>query len=104
VVSRFKSAEKDYGVDNTRDLAELLTNGGQSWDLVRPHIICIKGPDEPAQCARGNSITNRAKCQSDCRHRVVDPLMEREFDESIAECVARLEQAWAKEEDMMAEM
>jgi integrase len=90
----------DWGADSVIELAELLTLQGQTWDQVRPGVICTKFPGEAGPCNKKRGRPEPSKCQSSCDYRLEEAFLREDIDGSIADSVAAYEQATADNENL----
>ena len=95
---------RDFRQDDVRMLAETLTDSGKAWALVRPGVLCTKTVGESGPCNRSRGTPEPARCRSSCGHRLEDPVLLHEVDESIGEAVGLLERAISEDDEFQAEM
>jgi hypothetical protein len=59
-----------FGTDSLRELAEVLTFGGKTWNLVRPGVLCTKALGEYGPCTKGFGDADPGSCRTACDHRL----------------------------------
>lgn len=84
-------------------LAESLTLGGQTWQMVRPGVLCIKNKFQPGACTRRSGAPDVAACRSKCEHRLERAYLREDVDLSLAHAVHMLRRAIDDEDEIMAE-
>lgn len=92
----------DFQAVGIRELAETLTFSGQSWRLVRGHVICTKGPIEVSPCKKGATSTDPANCTSSCKNRLERGLLRDDVDRTLAEAVGQLRRAIQEDDEIAA--
>ncbi|KQQ11829.1 hypothetical protein ASF53_16845 [Methylobacterium sp. Leaf123] len=101
--ARMRRGETEFGADSLRELAEVLTMSGRQWHLVRPGVICTKGPGEAGPCTRAVGRPDPGACRTTCDHRLETRAAEAECDTAIASLLAEAEAAVADGADLLAE-
>lgn len=94
----------DFGEEDLRRLAETLTFGGRVWQLVRPGVICTKGPQQSGPCNRSLGHPEPSRCRSSCGHRLEQAFLREDTDRALAQAVGFLEVAQAEEDSIAVEM
>lgn len=94
----------DFGAEDEHELALLLTSHGRFWQYVRPGVICTKLQDQVGPCAIGKSTPNPGRCQTDCSYRLEESENRKQVDANLAELVRIVEQAYAKNDDILVEL
>ena len=95
---------RDLGASDIRQLAEILTLNGQSWELVRPGVICTKLPGGRGPCTKNVGRPEPSRCRYDCSHRLEQEVLRNDVDWSIAEAIRLYELEKADQNEMMQEM
>ena len=95
---------RDLGAADIRQLAEILTLNGQSWELVRPGVICTKLPGGTGPCTKSVGRPEPSRCRSDCRHRLEHAVLRNDVDWCISESVRLYELERDDQNEMMQEM
>lgn len=94
----------DFGVESLQEMAETLTINGRSWQIVRPGVICTKGPQVSGACTPTSAMPEPSRCRPECDHRLELPALRSDVDASIAFAVKQLREAVAEDDDAKAEM
>jgi integrase len=94
----------DFGEEDLRRLAETLTFGGRTWQLVRPGVICTKGPQQTGPCNRSLGHPEPSRCRSSCGHRLEQSFLREDTDRALAQAVEFLEAAQAEDDPIAVEM
>lgn len=94
----------DFGEDSLQELAETLTINGRHWQLVRPGVLCTKGPQVAGACTPSTAMPEPSRCRSRCDHRLELAFLKEDVDKSIEFAVKELRQAVADDDDAKAEM
>jgi integrase len=100
---RFRMGE-DFGDDSIEALAETLTNNGRSWQLVRPGVLCTKGPQVSGACTPSTAMAEPSRCRAKCDHRLELGFLRDDVNRAIRFAVAQVESAIAEQDEMKAEM
>ena len=99
----FRSATT-WGAANTHELAELLTAGGTTWQMVRRGVICTKGLRQVGPCSRKRGRPEPSQCQSSCDYRLEEAWLQAEVDGAIAEAVRLCREATDEGEELAASL
>jgi integrase len=68
---RLKADDRVWGGGSAYDLAVLLSDQGNGWQIVRPGVMCARAPGEPGMCKSERfGQPNVSSCQPDCGQRV----------------------------------
>ncbi|WP_019995472.1 site-specific integrase [Aureimonas ureilytica] len=67
---RMRRGAETFGSDSMRELAEVLTFGGKTWNLVRPGVLCTKALGEYGPCTKGYGNADPGSCRTGCDHRL----------------------------------
>ncbi len=94
----------DFGEATLQELAETLTINGRHWQLVRPGVLCTKGPQVAGACTPSTAMPEPSRCRASCEHRLELGFLKDDVDNLIAIAVANLEQAVANDDEIKAEM
>jgi integrase len=94
---------RDLGADDIQLCAELLTNNGMLWALVRPGVFCTKPRNQTGPCTKALGAANPAHCQSGCDYRLEEAFLRDDVDRSIEQAVSYLVQAYADDDEYKAE-
>ena len=94
---------RDMGADDIQRCAELLTDNGSLWALVRPGVLCTKRPSDTGPCTKARGTPNPAHCQSGCDNRLEQAFLRDDVDRSIKQAVSCLEQAYADDDEYKSE-
>ncbi len=78
---------KDLGAEDIRELAEILTMNGQSWEMVRPGVICTKLPGSYGEYAKKVGHPEPSHCGSGCDHRLEEDFLRQDVDGAIADSI-----------------
>lgn len=94
----------DYGATNDRELAEVMTNNGQAWFLVRENIVCTKQPDQSGACTKARGIAQPGSCKTDCWHRLELAAAIEDADRALRAQVNNLQVAMAEGSHLQVEL
>lgn len=94
---------RDLGADDLQRCAEMLTDNGSLWTLVRPGVLCTKSPSEAGPCTRARGIPDPAHCQTNCDNRLEQAFLRDDVDRSIGQSVGFLEKAYAADDEYASE-
>lgn len=90
------------GTDDKRAASEMLTLGGGRWEIVRPGVICTKGPGQAGPCTRKKGFPDPGSCRTECGHRLEIARARAQCDGTIETLVTEIEAADADGADMLA--
>ncbi|WP_429487857.1 hypothetical protein [Paraburkholderia sp. RAU6.4a] len=97
-------AGMEWGAENAKELAEVLTLQGKAWHYVRPGIICTKFPGtEAGPCNKSRGHPEPARCQTHCRHRLEEAFLREDVDGAIRDSIKAYNEASVAGEDLMRE-
>lgn len=82
---------KDLGANDIRELAEILTMNGQSWELSRPGVICTKLPGSYGECAKKVGHPEPSHCGPGCDHRLEEAFLRKDVNGVIADSILHYE-------------
>jgi len=94
---------RDLGADGMQRCAEMLTDNGSLWTLVRPGVLCTKRPSDAGPCTKARGMPDPAHCQTNCDNRLEQALLSDDVDRSIEQAVGHLEQAYADGDEYASE-
>jgi Phage integrase family len=94
---------RDLGADDMQRCAEMLTDNGSLWTLVRPGVLCTKRPSDAGPCTKARGMPDPAHCQTSCDNRLEQALLRDDVDRSIEQAVGHLEQAYADGDEYASE-
>lgn len=94
---------RDMGADDMQRCAELLTDNGSLWTLVRPGVLCTKRPSDAGPCTKARGMPDPAHCQTPCDNRLEQAFLRDDVDRSIEQAVRHLEQAYADGDEYASE-
>jgi hypothetical protein len=91
---------KPLGAEDIREAAEILTMQGKSALLVRPNVLCTKGPREAGPCTKNVGHPDPSRCKAHCGHRLEVAAARDDVDKAISQCVAMLHDAAVTDDEM----
>jgi hypothetical protein len=94
---------RDLGADDMQRCAEMLTDNGSLWTLVRPGVLCTKRPSDAGPCTKARGMPDPAHCQTSCDNRLEQALLSDDVDRSIEQAVGHLERAYADGDEYASE-
>lgn len=94
---------RDMGADDMQRCAEILTDNGSLWTLVRPGVLCTKRPSDAGPCTRARGMPDPAHCQTACENRLEQAFLRDDVDRSIEQAVGLLVQAYADDDEYKSE-
>ena len=100
---QIRLAKDKLGVDDLRDLADTATLSGKTWSLVRPGVVCTKGPKQAGPCTRNVGSPEPSRCRSHCDHRLEEYFLRDEVEQTLTTCVSELDLALKSDELHQAE-
>lgn len=100
---QIRLAKDKLGVDDLRDLADTATLSGKTWSLVRPGVVCTKGPKQAGPCTRNVGSPEPSRCRSYCDHRLEEYFLRDEVEQTLAVFVTELDSALKSDEHHQAE-
>lgn len=89
-----------WGAENVHDLAVMLTAQGNSWQMVRPGVVCTKHVGQAGPCNRKKGHPEPARCQSLCDYRLEEAWHREDVDGTIADAVRLYVEAGERGEDL----
>jgi len=94
---------RDLGADDMQRCAEMLTDNGSLWTLVRPGVLCTKRPSDAGPCTKARGMPDPAHCQTSCDNRLEQALLRDDVDRSLEQAVGHLEQAYTDGDEYASE-
>lgn len=94
---------RDMGADDMQRCAEILTDNGSLWTLVRPGVLCTKRPSDAGPCTKARGLPDPAHCQTSCDNRLEQAFLRDDVERSIEQAVAHLVQAYADDDEYKSE-
>jgi integrase len=94
----------DWGAAEVRELAEILTMQGRTWQLVRPGVLCTKAIGQAGPCNKKRGQPEPARCQTKCDYRLEEAWHREDVDATIAEALQLYEDELERGEDLVAEL
>jgi integrase len=95
--------ERDLRPDDMQRYAEIMTDDGSLWTLVRPGVLCTKRPSDTGPCTKARGMADPAHCQTACDNRLEQAFLRDDVDRSIEQAVRFLEQAYADGDEYASE-
>ena len=92
-VAKARKGEDVFGAQDVRELAEILTLGGRTFQLVRPGVVCTKQVQQAGACNKKVGRPEPSRCRSACSYRLEDAANRVDVDGAIAESVSNYEKA-----------
>lgn len=100
--AQLKDAGRQWQASNALELARILTNGGESWQLVRAGVICTKfAGTESGPCNKSKGRPEPANCQPECMHRLEEGFLHEDVDGAIREAVVAYREARANSDELL---
>jgi len=90
--------------DDLEEVAEALTLGGTSWQLVRPGVVCTKTELESGPCTRRIGRPEPSRCRTNCINRLELESERENVDAVLEESVARRCRALAEDDPVSASL
>lgn len=103
IEERFRMGS-DFGEDSMESLAETLTINGRHWQLVRPGVLCTKGPQVAGACTPSTAMPEPSRCRTHCDHRLELGFLKSDVNELLVFAVKQLEQATSEGDEVKIEM
>lgn len=100
---KIRLGKDKLGIEDLRDLADTATLSGKTWSLVRPGVVCTKGPKQAGPCTRNVGSPEPSRCRSSCEHRLEEYFLRDDVDKTLDLCTAELDNAIKNEESHQAE-
>lgn len=94
---------QDWGAEDIRDLAEVLTLGGTTWNLVRPGVICTKSLNQFGPCNKKRGHADPVSCQTSCDYRLEQAWLRDDVDRCISQALEHWECETKDQKDLVAE-
>lgn len=93
---------EDWGTNDVRELAEILTMQGKTWQLVRPGVVCTKSIGQAGPCNKKKGYPEPSRCHTHCEHRLEEAWHREEVDQCISESLELYIKEAACGEDLVA--
>lgn len=93
-----------FGKEDIRGLAEMLTMGGEIWQYVRPGVICTKTHLQSGPCHIRVARPEPSRCKSQCEHRLEEAALRDDVNRAIGDAVQFYKQDTAEGKLFQAEM
>jgi integrase len=94
---------RDFHASDLAGMAEILTLGGKTWQIVRPGVICIKSVYEHGACTGRAGLPATDSCRSTCSHRLERAFLKEDVDAAINQAVGLYKQATEVGDEIMSE-
>lgn len=94
---------QDWGAADIRDLAEVLTFGGTTWNLVRPGVMCTKSLNQFGPCNKKRGHPDPASCQTSCDYRLEQAWLREEVDSCISQALQHWQFEVEKQQELVAD-
>lgn len=92
---------QDWGQESAFELAQLMTDKGETWNQVRPGVFCTKLLGEVGACNRKRGAPEPSNCTTGCDHRLEEGFLREDVDSSIQECLKNLQHARSEGEKLI---
>lgn len=102
-IERFRMGN-DFDEDSLQGLAETLTINGQHWQLVRPGVLCTKGPQVAGACTPSTAMPEPSRCRTHCDYRLELGFLRDDVNRLITFAVGELKAAFAENDNMKIAM
>lgn len=96
-------SSKDWGAKDVRDLAEVLTLGGTTWNLVRPGVMCTKSMTQYGPCNKNRGHADPASCKTSCDYRLEQAWLRNDVDRCISQALEHWEGETKNGNELVAE-
>jgi hypothetical protein len=94
---------EQFGESDIASLASTFTLSGKTWQLVRPGVLCTKGPQQAGPCNRGVGNPEPSRCRWHCDHRLETAALKDDVNRLLAEAVQHATKAMVKDDFITAE-
>lgn len=94
---------RELGAKDMQHCAEILTDNGSLWTLVRPGVLCTKRPSDAGPCTKARGMPDPAHCQTTCDNRLEQAFLRDDVDRSIEQAVGYLVQSYADDDEYKSE-
>lgn len=98
---RMRRGEDAFGVEDLRELTDVLTFGGKQWQIVRPGVLCTKAPGQFGPCTQGRGTPDPGSCRTTCDHRLETTRAKAQCSQAIGALLVELDDAAKREETMV---
>ena len=100
---KLHQSTKDWGAEDIRDLAEVLTLGGTTWNLVRPGVMCTKSLTQFGPCNKKRGHADPASCNPRCDYRLEQAWLRDDVDRCISQALEHWEYEIQEGQELVAE-
>lgn len=100
---KLHKSPQDWGAEGIRDLAEILSLGGTTWNLVRPGVICTKSLNQFGPCNKKRGHADPVSCKTTCDHRLEQAWLRDDVDRCISQALEHWGDEITKEKELAAE-
>lgn len=100
---KLHQSSQDWGAEDIRDLAEVLTLGGTTWNLVRPGVICTKSLNQFGPCNKKRGHADPVSCQTSCDYRLEQAWLRDDVDRCISQALDHWDCEIKDEKELVAE-
>jgi integrase len=90
-----RPSKQVFDTESLRETAEVLTWQNKFWALVRPGVICTKGPGQSGPCTKGRGKPDPGGCRTSCAHRLELQMAKQQCTEALAALAAERKSALA---------
>lgn len=94
---------QEWGVQSISQLAQILTLGGTTWDLVRPGVLCTKSLGQFGPCNKKRGYPDPSSCQTSCEHRLEEAWLREDVDRCLSDSIEHWERETEAGRDLVAE-
>jgi len=95
---------EQFGENDIHMLAQTFTFSGKIWSLVRPGVICTKGPQQSGPCNKRVGHPEPSRCRGNCDHRLETAAIHDDVNRLLNESVVHLERAELEGDEITAEL
>ena len=89
--------------EDIRDLGEVLTLGGTTWNLVRPGVMCTKSLTLFGPCNKKRGHADPASCNPMCDYRLEQAWLRDDVDRCISQALEHWEHEIQEGQELVAE-
>lgn len=94
---------QEWGVQSIRQLAQILTIGGTTWDLVRPGVLCTKAIGQYGPCNKKRGYPDPSSCQTSCEYRLEESWLREDVERCLSDSIEHWERETEAGQDLVAE-
>ncbi|MGY4432728.1 integrase [Bradyrhizobium sp. F1.13.1] len=92
-----------FDTKTLRETAEVLTDGGRYWSLVREGVICTKGLGQFGPCTKGRGAADPGGCRTSCDYRFELSMAKQQCAEVLAALIRERRAADARGLEFLVE-